>query len=542
MCHQILKRMLKNKIKTIFILLALTVISCAKRGSISGGLKDTIAPVLKASFPKNLSVNFKAKEINLTFDEYVKLKNVAKQLIISPPMKYNPEVSPMTPSKMITIKIKDTLQENTTYSFNFGQSIEDNNEGNPYNQFQYVFSTGSYIDSLKVGGTIKDALNKKEDSFVSVMLYEVNNKFTDSAVYKSVPRYITNTLDSLKTFKIENVKAGKYLLVAMKDENSNNKFNPKKDKIGFRKQLVTIPNDSLFELKLFKEVLAFKTYKPVPTTGNKLLLGYEGDSKNLKVVLKKGNEIIPTIVTKFPAKDSIQVWYRPIKSDSLSLAIANGNYNKSYTFKKTEQKKDTLSFSPKTSLGLSKLDQFTIYSSRPLVKFDESKIKVTDKDSVNVKFSTSYDVYTQELKFDIPKEPLQRYKFHLLPGALTDYIDQKNDTLSYKVTTKNTTDYGNLRVNLTNVKQFPVIVQLTNEKGDVLASEYSDKATSVDFMFLEPAKFTLRVIYDANGNKEWDSGNFLERRQPEVVVYFPKEIDVRSNWDVDQTFDLSNYN
>ena len=542
MCHQILKRMLKNKIKTIFILLALTVISCAKRGSISGGLKDTIAPVLKASFPKNLSVNFKAKEINLTFDEYVKLKNVAKQLIISPPMKYNPEVSPMTPSKMITIKIKDTLQENTTYSFNFGQSIEDNNEGNPYNQFQYVFSTGSYIDSLKVGGTIKDALNKKEDSFVSVMLYEVNNKFTDSAVYKSVPRYITNTLDSLKTFKIENVKAGKYLLVAMKDENSNNKFNPKKDKIGFRKQLVTIPNDSLFELKLFKEVLAFKTYKPVPTTGNKLLLGYEGDPKNLKVVLKKGNEIIPTIVTKFPAKDSIQVWYRPIKSDSLSLAIANGNYNKSYTFKKTEQKKDTLSFSPKTSLGLSKLDQFSIYSSRPLVKFDESKIKVTDKDSVNVKFSTSYDVYTQELKFDIPKEPLQRYKFHLLPGALTDYIDQKNDTLSYKVTTKNTTDYGNLRVNLSNVKQFPVIVQLTNEKGDVLASEYSDKATSVDFMFLEPAKFTLRVIYDANGNKEWDSGNFLERRQPEVVVYFPKEIDVRSNWDVDQTFDLSKYN
>jgi hypothetical protein len=134
---------------------------------------------------------------------------------------------------------------------------------------------------------------------------------------------------------------------------------------------------------------------------------------------------------------------------------------------------------------------------------------------------------------------LQRYKFHLLPGALTDYIDQKNDTLSYKVNTKNSTDYGNLRVNLSNVKQFPVIVQLTNEKGDVLASEYSDKATSVDFMFLEPAKFTLRVIYDANGNKEWDSGNFLERKQPEEVIYFPKEIDVRSNWDVDQTFDLS---
>ncbi len=531
--------MLKNKFRFIFILLALTVIGCAKRGSISGGLKDTIAPVLKASFPKNLSVNFKGKEINLTFDEYVKLKNVNKQLIVSPPLKYNPEVSPMTPSKIIKIKIKDTLQENTTYSFNFGQSIEDNNEGNPYNQFKYIFSTGSYIDSLKVGGTIKDALNKKEDSFVSVMLYEVNNKFNDSVIYKSVPRYITNTLDSLKTFKIENVKAGKYLLIAIKDANNNNKFNPKDDKIGFRKQMVTIPNDSLFELKLFKEVLAFKTFKPVQTSGNKLLLGYEGNPRNIKVVLKKGNEIIPTIVTKYPIKDSLQVWYRPIKADSLSLAVTNGNYNKSYTYKKTEQKKDTLNFSPKPNLGLSKLDQFTIRSSHPLVKFDESKIQVTDKDSVNVKFSTSYDVYKQELQFNIEKEPLQRYKFLLLPGALTDYIDQKNDTLSYKLTTKNVTDYGNLRVNLTNVKQFPVIVQLTTDKGDVIASEYSDKATSVDFMYLEPAKFTLRVIYDANGNKEWDSGNFLERRQPEEVIYFPKEIDVRGNWDVDQTFDLS---
>lgn len=531
--------MLKNKFRTIFILLALTVIGCAKRGSISGGLKDTIAPVLKASFPKNLSVNFKGNEINLTFDEYVKLKNINKQLIVSPPMKYNPEVSPLTPSKIITIKIKDTLQENTTYSFNFGQSIEDNNEGNPYNQFKYVFSTGSYIDSLKVSGTIKDALNKKSDSFVSVMLYEVNNKFTDSVVFKSVPRYITNTLDSLKTFKIENVKAGKYLLVAMKDANSNNKFNPKDDKIGFRKQLVTVPNDSIFELKLFKEILAFKTFKPVQTSGNKLLLGYQGNPKNLKVVLKKGNEIIPTIVTKFPFKDSLQVWYKPIKADSLNLAVANGNYNKSYTYKKTEQKKDTLSFAPKTNLGLSKLDQFSIRSSRPLVKFDESKMKVTDKDSINVKFTTSYDVYTQELKFNIEKEPLQRYKFHLLPGALTDYIDQKNDTLSYKVNTKNATDYGNLRVNLLNVKQFPVIVELTNSRGEVVASEFTEKATSVDFMFLEPAKFTLRVIYDTNGNKEWDTGNFLERKQPEEVIYFPKEIDVRGNWDVDQTFDLS---
>ena len=531
--------MLKNNLKYIFVLLVLTVIGCAKRGSISGGLKDTLAPVMRTSIPKNFSVNFKGSEINLTFDEYVKLKSVNKQLIISPPMKTTPLISPLTASRIINIKIKDTLQENTTYSFNFGQSIEDNNEGNPYKQFKYVFSTGTFIDSLQVGGTIKDALNKKEDSFVSVMLYEVNDTFTDSLIYKSVPRYITNTLDSLKTFKIENIKAGKYLLVAMKDENSNNKFNPKEDKIGYRKQYVTIPNDSLFELKLFKEVLPFKAVKPVQASGNKLFLGYEGKPKNMNIVLKNGNEILPTIITKFPLKDSVQVWLKPIKADSLNLAVTNGTYKANFNFKIKAQKKDTLSFSGKSSLGLSKKDKFTITASRPLLKFDKSKIKVTDKDSVIVAFTSDYDVYNQELIFNFQKEPLQTYKFQLMPGALTDYLEQQNDTLNYTVTTKKASDYGNLRVNLTHVKRFPILVELTNAKGDVVASEYSEKETSVEFTFLDPSKFTLRVIYDANANREWDSGNFLEKIQAEEVIYFHKEIDVRANWDVDQGFDLT---
>ena len=223
--------MLKNSTLILFILLALSVANCAKRGTITGGLKDTIAPVLKMSFPKNFSTNFKGNEIKLVFDENINLKNLNKQLIISPPMKQEPIITPTNASKFINIKIKDTLQPNTTYSFNFGQSIADNNEGNPFNQFKYVFSTGDFIDSLAIGGKIKDAYDKDAESFVSVMLYEVTSNFKDSIVYKETPRYVTNTLDSLKTFKLENLKAGKYLLVAMKDKNNNNKFNPKEDKI-----------------------------------------------------------------------------------------------------------------------------------------------------------------------------------------------------------------------------------------------------------------------------------------------------------------------
>ena len=170
--------------KLLLLLVVLVVSSCAKRGTITGGSKDTLAPILKVSLPKNGTVNFQGKEIKLVFDEYVKLKGINKQLIVSPPMKTPPEIFPQNASKTITIKIKDTLQPNTTYSFNFGQSIEDNNEGNPYSQFKYVFSTGSYIDSLKLNVKIKDALEKKSDNFVTVMLYEKNEKFNDSTIYK----------------------------------------------------------------------------------------------------------------------------------------------------------------------------------------------------------------------------------------------------------------------------------------------------------------------------------------------------------------------
>ena len=530
--------MLKVRIKYAVVLLLMFAIGCAKRGSITGGLKDSIAPVLKMSFPKNFSTNFTAKEIKLTFDEYIKLKGVSKQLVISPPMKTAPDVLPSNPSKIITIKIKDTLQPDTTYSLNFGQSIADNNEDNPYNQFKYVFSTGSYIDSLSIGGSIKDALNKAPDNFVSVMLYEVNSKYSDSIVYKNPPRYITNTLDSLKTFKLENLKAGKYLLVAMKDENNNNKFNSKEDKIGFQKQFITIPSDTIFELELFKEVLPFKAIKPLQSSGNRLIMGYEGKPKNTKVELRNGATILPTIVTKFDQKDSLQIWYKPIKVDSLQLNVTNENYKNDFTIKLKAQKKDSLGISPKQSGTLSFREKFTLNASIPLVKFDNSKIKIIDKDSVSVAFTTEYDEFNQQLKFDFPRQPLQKYSFTILPGAMVDFLERENDTLKYSVSTKNLSDYGNLRVNLQNVKHFPLIVELTNSKSVVVASEYSESSSSVDFVAIEPALYTLRVVYDENKNKEWDAGNFVEKRQSEEVIYFPKEIDVRANWDVDQSFNL----
>ena len=535
--------MLKNNIKYTFFLLLLITIGCAKRGSINGGLKDTIAPVLKASYPENFSKNFKGNEIKLVFDENIKLKNLNKQLIISPPMKYEPLILPTTPSKIITIKIKDTLQPNTTYSFNFGQSIADNNEGNPFNQFKYVFSTGNYIDSLSLSGKVKSAYDKEVESFVSVLLYEVNDTFTDSIVYNQTPKYVTNTLDSLKTFRLENLKAGKYLLVALKDYNSNNKYNPKTDKIGFIKELITIPNDTVYELELFKEKLPFKTFKPNQASGNRLLMGFEGKLNNgtdrPKTILKNGNDVLTHVVTKFPKKDSLQIWYKPIKTDSLRLAVAKDKYEANFTFKIKDQKKDTLHLVASQAVDLKFRERFTLESSTPLLSVENSKISVLNKAKTAIPFTTEYDDFNQKLYLDFNKESSENYTIQMLPGAVIDFYEKSSDTINFKISTRAKEDYGNLNVVLTNVKQFPVIVELTNEKGDVLATEYTTENTNINFSLIEPALYTLRAVYDANKNKEWDSGNYLEKRQAEEVIYFSKEIEIRTNWDWNQTFDLS---
>jgi len=536
--------MFKKHFKYIPFLLLIFFVSCAKRGSITGGLKDTIAPTLKSSYPENYSTQFSAKKIKLTFDENVKIKDLNKQLIISPPMKNELLVLPTTPTKVITITINDTLQPDTTYSLNFGQSIADNNEGNPYNQFKYVFSTGDYIDSLALGGRIKDAHDKEVANFVSIMLYEANEKFNDSTIYKENPRYVTNTLDSLKTFRLENLKAGKYFLVAMKDINKNNKFNPKTELIGFNKQVLTIPNDTVFELELFKEVLPLKMIRPSQASGNRAIIGYEGNPKSNnelpKFTLKNKDEIVPSIITKLDKKDSLQIWFKPLKVDSLSLHIEKDKYVKDYNFKIRKQKNDTLSIKALQGGSLNFRDRFTLESSLPLVKFDQTKMTLVNKDSVAVPFTTAYDEYLQQMYVDFKIEEAQKYTFKMMPGAVTDFFEKSNDTLTFKTSTLNLSDFGNLFITLKNVKRFPVIIELTDEKGTVVkASQYTESKTDIEFNLLEPSVYTIRAIYDDNKNKEWDTGSYFEKRQAEEVIYFSKEINLHANFDWQETFDLS---
>ena len=211
----------------VFIFLSLfLLISCARRGRPEGGPKDFDKPIMVKADPAFESLHFDQDEIKIYFDEFIKLQNINTQLIVSPPLKNIPVITPLgTPSKRITIKISDTLKENTTYTFNFGQSVVDNTERNVLENFKYVFSTGDYIDSLQVNGVIKDAFQLDMKESPTLMLYQITEDFKDSIIYNDKPMYVGSLLDSVR-WDITNIKAGKYLLIALSDASKNYKFNP----------------------------------------------------------------------------------------------------------------------------------------------------------------------------------------------------------------------------------------------------------------------------------------------------------------------------
>lgn len=525
--------------KVFFVLLVVLVaFGCAKRGFITGGEEDILPPEVMRTSPQNFSTHFNSNEITIQFDEYVKLKDVSKQLIISPPFKHRPEITPMSASKEIKLRIRDTLEPNTTYSLNFGQSIEDNNEGNVLLGYRYVFSTGSYIDSLSISGRVKDALDKDTESFVSVLLYEINEQFNDSIIYKENPRYITNTLDSV-AFTLENLKEGEYLLVALKDKNNNNRFDPKQDKIAYNSEIISVPSDENFSLNLFKQIPDYKPVRAFENSKNRITFAYEGKQDSLiDIKLKNENHLLETLITKVSEKDSLNVWYKPVEADSLMLETSKNNIEKQFTVKLRSEEIDTLRFEMKTSKQLSFRDNIRYTTSTPLVAFDKSRIELLDKDSINVDFDTKYDKWNQNFEILFEKEENQKYYLNILPDAVTDFFEGTNDTIKETLTTRNYSDFGNLRVALQNIEEFPVIVQLTDDKGVVLAEVYSEEESTVEFLYLNPAIYNLRAIYDSNKNKIWDTGNFLQKIQPEKVIYYPEKIDVRANWDIEQIFNL----
>ena len=524
----------------LWSLIALLFVQCAKRGNPTGGPEDETPPVLLRAVPELNAIQFREDRIRLYFDEYVKLNKLKEQLIISPPI--DPAsyvISPQgTAAKYVQIELMDSLRSNTTYNFNFGQSIVDNNEGNPYPYFRYVFSTGDYVDSLKIRGTIGNAYGREAKNFVSVMLYEVDSTYTDSLIYNRPPDYLSNTLDSLAFFEIGNIRSGRYLLIAQKDIANNYTFDQNNDDIAFVNGFIELPTDSLYHLDLFREQTDFSLGRSFQAGQNRIGLGYYGDPTDLEVVPLNLPDSVQTIQSFDKVKDTLYVWYKNLKADSLQFNINQDALKDQLTHQIRKAEVDSLTISPNIEGVLHLSDTLRIESSTPILTIDKSQMRILDRDSIPVQFEISVED-PHHVKFDFDILPNDNYRLDVLPGAITDFFNASNDTLQMQFRTLKPADYGSLYLQLIGVPSYPVIIQLTDEKENVIRSlPLSAPQRRVVFSNLQPKKYYVRLIVDKNNNGKWDSGRFLDRRFPEKIYHHEPLIDVRANWELQETFIL----
>ena len=530
----------------VYILFSVIIIfGCAKRGTPSGGPMDSIPPALVKASPKLNSINFDSEEIRLTFNEWVKLDKVQDQLIISPPLeKSSYEIKPLSGvTKKVFLKFLDSLSPETTYTINFGNSIQDNNENNPLTFFSYTFSTGETIDSLYIRGNTKDAFNQEPNEYVSLQLYRIDSLFKDSIIFQDKPTYISNTLDSTN-YKFQNLKEGKYLLIALKDVDNNYFFDPFYDKIGFIDSLITLPRDSVIDLKLFKEETEIIWDKPHFINSEKIGFGYYGKLDLDKIKIESSiPDSVNYVFIKEKETDTLNLWLSRNSFDSLNFSLIETDTIKLTTVKfdrKRDSLIDSLNISPKTVNIIHLKESFKVSSNIPLNKIEDSLITIRDIDSLTIPFSTSINDRLDEIDIDFEVSPSDNYKIFIKPKAIKDIRGTVNDSLQYNVVSQSLEDYGNIFLDVITDNDSKYILQLLDSNSNIIR-EFNNVNSSSTFIFdyITPGKYTFRLIEDLNLNDIWDTGNYLKQIQPEPVYYFLNDLDVRANWDLNEIFNLN---
>lgn len=518
-------------------MIVVSITQCARRSTPTGGLKDTLPPVMINASPKMNTVFFDKEKITITFDEFIKLKDISKQLIISPPLELNQyKIKPQgTVAKKIQIELLDSLIDGTTYTFNFGESIIDNNEGNPLPFFRYAMSTGPIIDSLEIRGKITDAYERITAPYTSIHLYPIDSTYSDSTIFLKKPFYATSTLDSV-VYNFKNLRPDTYEIIAIKDVGGNYLFDQNVDKIGFLEKPITLPGDSIINFRIFNEIPNLFWTRPFFINTNQIGFGYYGEADVSAIEVKsKVPRNFRYLINNNRETDTLNFWFRGDKLDSLKFGIKEKDTTRLFNVKFKKQVRDSLVINAFTKSSMGLLDSFKIQSNLPLVKINLDLINIKGLDTLAVPFKASLDKNYDRLSLFYDWLPNDDYKVELYPNALIDFWGNTHDTLKFGVKTKPIEDYGNIFLQIIREDNDPFILELVNLKGETLRRfDLSNELDFYEFKYLLPGNYLFRYIKDKNGNKKWDTGNYLKKTQPEMVYYSPDTIELRANWDINQ--------
>ncbi len=539
--------------------------SCATIVSPTGGPKDIKPPDLLSSQPKNLSTNFNGNRIILNFDEYIQLKTPEKFLLISPPLSKTPDIK--VKGRSVIIKLEDSLRINTTYNFYLGEAITDITESNPVPNFNFAFSTGPTIDSLSLSGNVTDAFTRLPAKGVLVMLY---SDFTDSVPMKQIPLYVSRTTDN-GSFSLNSLASGKYRAVALLDGNSDYKYNLPTEQIGFSSDSVEpsyntvnlndtnaikqsdLPNQ--VSINLFAEPDSTqRVLKSVIASKNRLSLMFRYPVKSPGFRALNVPDSLPWSVQEWnPGKDTLNAWLVNTP-DTLKLEVSEkgvvlDTVTISTAMKTTGRSRNTETATP-LRFTTSVLSRVLGYGTPLVISFvnpvkeafnDSLQLTVmTEKDTTIVKPQAAFtDSIHRHLLVTHNWNPAESYDLYIPKGAFTDIYSDSCDSTHVAFRIKSLDEYGKFAVTVNRPDQsYPVIIQLITEKGAVISQQIITSEKRVDFGILSPGKYGLKAILDSNANGRWDTGIFLKKIQPEKVVVHPKIFEVRTNWELEETWDL----
>ena len=574
----------------LFILSVFTY--CAQIGSPTGGAKDEIPPTFLSSNPEMRATNFEGEEISIEFNEYLTENLISKNLVVSPPMEEAPEIR--LKNKTLQVIFKDTLKEQTTYTLSFGEGIADLNESNVLQNFEFVFSTGENIDSMRISGFVQYAFDLKmeEEKDVWVMVY---TNLNDSTPFLQKPDFIARA-NKTGYFSIPNIPQKPFRILALIDQNSNLLFDLPSEMIAFSDSLINpfcevellmdtlqVVDSSLLDslqtalidtiLTTRDSIVIHQKTKFLPDSLQLFL--FEEDYKIqrvtdfqrpqkglLNMVLNKPYDStfqfrfldsIPNYFTQHNASnDFITIWITDsllFLADSVTIIC---EYKKTDSLNQLIQVADTIFFPfnfernadiaedtliLKSSVSQRFLDFHQLpklYFSHPIDSVVLERMKLSIKKDtvfVPIPFELLQDSINSTLKYvKADFKETELYELLLNDSTFIDYYGFTNDSVRYEFSKREEGFYGGLIFNFPNMN-CNVILQLYNSSNALLQEYYANVGEKIYLKYLTPNIYSLKLILDTNNDGRWTTGNYLKAILPEKVLFYESQIEVKAGWE-----------
>ncbi len=515
--------------------------ACANPLAPTGGPRDETPPaVVDEDSSPNFQTNFEKQRIELTFDEWVQVSEIFQQVVVSPPLDNQLDISLRKRTVRVDFADDEVLKENVTYTINFGEAVKDLTERNPAENLRFVFSTGDFLDSLTFSGTIIDAQTAEPKEDIRVMLYE---NLSDTVVRTERPFYFAKT-DKLGKFTIENVKEGTFRAFALEDGDLNYLFNQANEAIGFPDTLVQINGDTSSDLtiRLFTETQPYRIQDVDSTIYGLLKVQFSEPIDAARLDLSY-DTLEQQVIYEYD-KDTLKVWYDQVGRQNWSLYIRQDTLVSDTVRVRPGDRAPYMEETVFKVLGGGTSKRFkpsepiSLNFNQPIGSVDTSLFFLyEDTLRTRVQPELSFDTLAnKQLQMDYPWREGMIYALEILPGAITDMYGLNNqDSIVKDYQANLLKNYGNLNLTLTGFDSTAQYIMELLGRSDALVSRWivsGSERYQRSITNLSAAKYTIRIITDVNRNGRWDTGEYDTQRQPEPIYSRPIE-EVRANWDVE---------